>query len=152
MAEKEEGEKTGKGRRTHQVDSMAGTPDHASTKTKIDRDVIVQLSSSSSATSSKRSSTDSFSKPNFAKLLVLQPQLCQALGQLCNSPFCMVFRAARHQLGALFVHGGHFLLQLSGELTTAPTDVDWHWEILVEASSCPLRQMSRRLAVAQPGS
>ena len=45
-------------------------------ETKIDRDVIVQLSSSSPAASSKRSSTDSFSKPNFAKLLVLPLQLC----------------------------------------------------------------------------
>ena len=34
--------KTRKGTKTHQMDSMA---DHASTKTKIDRDVIVQLSS-----------------------------------------------------------------------------------------------------------
>ena len=121
---------------------MAGTPDHASTKTKIDRDVIVQLSSSSPAASSKRSSTDSFSNPNFAKLRVLPLQLCQALVQLRNSPLCMPPRTAR-RLGPAPVscHCGHFLLQwLRGETTTAPTDVDWHWRALVEASSCPLRQ------------
>ena len=51
---------------------MAGTPDHASTKTNIDLDVIVQLTASSSpAASSKGSSTDSFSNPNFATLRVL---------------------------------------------------------------------------------
>ena len=41
-------EKTRKGRKTHKtrkLDSMAGTPDHASTKTNIDPDVIVQLNS-----------------------------------------------------------------------------------------------------------
>ena len=41
-------EKTRKGRKTHKtrkLDSMAGTPDHASTKTNIDLDVIVQLNS-----------------------------------------------------------------------------------------------------------
>ena len=51
-------------------------------ETKIDRDVIVQLSRSSPVASSKRSSTDSFSKSNFAKLLVLPPQLCQARSAL----------------------------------------------------------------------
>ena len=99
-------------------------------------DVNVQLSSSSPAASSKRSSTDSFSDPNFAKLRVLLLQLCQALGQLRNSPLCMPPRTARRQGPApVSCHGGHFLLQwLRGETTTALTDIDWHW------SSCPLRQ------------
>ena len=121
---------------------MAGTPDHASTKTNIDLDVIVQLNSSSPAASSKRLSTDSFSNPNFAKLRVLLLQLCQALGQLRNSPLCMPPRTVRCQGPApASCHGGHFLLQwLRGETTTTPTDVDWHWRALVEASSCPLRQ------------
>ena len=110
MAEKEEGGKQGRVEsdinwtawQAHQIMQVQ--------ETKIDRDVIVQLSSSSPVASSKRSSTDSFSKSNFAKLLVLPPQLCQALGQLCNSPLCMVLRAARCQLGVLLAHGGHFLL------------------------------------------
>ena len=89
---------------------------------------------------SKRSSTDSVSKPNFVKLLVLPLQLCQALGQLRNSPLGMPPRTARIQGHAnVSCHGGHFLLQwFRGETTT--TDVDWHWRALVEESSCPLRQ------------
>ena len=96
------------------------------------------------AASSKRSSTDTFSKPHFVKLLVLPLQLCQALGQLRNSPLCLSPRTARRQgPPPVSCHGGHFLLQwLRGETTTTQTDVDWHWRALVEASSCPLRQMS----------
>ena len=122
-------------------------------KNNIDLDMIVQLNSSSPASSSKRSSTDSFSNTNFATLRVLPLQLCQALGQLRNSPLCMPPRTARQQGPApVSCHGGHFLLQwLRGERTTAPTDVDWHsGGALVEASSCPLRQMSH--CTYSPGS
>ena len=73
---------------------------------------------------------------------VLLLQLCQALGQLRNSPLCMPPRTARRQGPTpVSCRGGHFLLQwLRGETTTTPTDVDWHCGALVEASSCPLRQ------------
>ena len=80
MAEKEEGRKQGRVESdinwiawlAHQIMQVQ--------ETKIYRDVIVQLSSSSPAASSKRSLTDSFSKPNFAKLLVLPLQLCRTPG------------------------------------------------------------------------
>ena len=101
MAEKEEGGKEGR------VESdMNWTASGLANQimqvqeTKIDRDVIVQLSSSSTAAWSKRSSTDYFSKPNFDKLLALSPQLWQPLGQLCDSPLGMVLRVARRQLGS----------------------------------------------------
>ena len=80
MAEKEEGRKQGRvgsdinwtAWLAHQIMQVQ--------ETKIYRDVIVQLSSSSPAASSKWSSTDSFSNPNFAKVLVLPLQLCRMPG------------------------------------------------------------------------
>ena len=129
-------EKTRKGRKTHKprkLDSMAGKPEHASTKTNIDLDVIVQLNSSSPAASSKRSSTDSFSNPKvwYTARSPTSPQLCQALGQLRNSysPLCMPPRTARRQGPApVSCHDGHFLLRwLRGDTTTASTNVDWHY-------------------------
>ena len=145
MAEKEKGRKQGRvERHINHVNWTAWLARQIMMqvqKQNIDLDVIVQLNSSSPAASSKRSSTDSFSKLRVLPL-VLQP--CQALGQLHNSysPLCMPPRTARRQGPApVSCHDGHFLLQwLRGEPTT--TDVDWHWRAVVEASSCPLRQMS----------
>ena len=147
MAKKEERGKTGKverhvkwtawlARQIMQVEFKYKNKDSSR------RDRAAEQLFTCNAASSKRSSTDSFSKPNFVKLLVLPLQLCQALGQLRNSPLCMPPRTARRQGPApVSCHGGHFLLQwLRGETTTASTDVDWHWGALVKASSCPLRQ------------
>ena len=150
MAEKEKGRKQGRVER--HIDHVKWTAWLARQimmqvqKQNIDLDVIVQLNSSSPAASSKRSSTDSFRNPKvcYTARSPTSLQLCQALGQLRNSPLGMPPRTARRQGPApVSCHGGHFLLRwLRGETTTTPTDVDWHWRALVEASSCPLRQMS----------
>ena len=133
---------------------MPGTPDHASTKTKIDHDVIVQLSSSSPAASSKRSLKYSFSNPNFAKLRVLSLQLCQVLGQLRNSPLCMPPRTARRQGSApVSCHGGHFLLQwLRAKQRLLERTSTGSGEPSSKCHPVHCAKMSQRLVVAQPGS
>ena len=152
MAEKEKGRKQGRvERHINHVNWTAWLARQIMMqvqKQNIDVDVIVQLNSSSPAASSKWSSTDSFSNPKvcYTARSSTSLQLCQALGQLRNSysPLCTPPRTARRQGPApVSCHGDHFLLRwLRGETTTTPTDVDWHWRALVEASSCPLRQMS----------
>ena len=134
---------------------MAGTSDHASTKTKIDRDVIVQLSSSSPAASSKRSSTDSFSNPNVAKRRVLPLQLCHALGQLRNSPPSACLLARRdvrvpllsHATVAISFFSGsgakQWLLQRTSTGTGEPSS---------KHHPVHCAKMSHRQVVAQPGS